>query len=71
MYIYIYIYIYIHMYVYNHTLPLIMKVLHNSCNTVTCGLPDMSTLSPQSSGVHIRQTTCACVTTIKCIDPTH
>ena len=47
-----------------------MKVLHNSCNTVTCALPDMSTLSPQAwgtraSGVHIRQSTCACVTTIK------
>ena len=42
-----------------------MKVLHNSCNTVTCGLPDMSTLSPQALGVHIRQTTCVCVTTIK------
>ena len=23
-----------------------MKVLHNSCKTVTRGLPDMSTLSP-------------------------
>ena len=23
-----------------------MKVLHNSCNTATRGLPDMSTLSP-------------------------
>ena len=41
-----------------------MKVLHNSCNTVTCTLPDMSTLSPQASGVHIRQSTCACVTSI-------
>ena len=28
-----------------------MKVLHNSCNTVTHGLPDMSTLTPQASGV--------------------
>ena len=27
-------------------------------------LPDMYTLSPQSLGVHIRQTTCAHVTTI-------
>ena len=49
-----------------------MKVLRNSCNTVTHDLPDMSTLSPwtcgpQASGVHIRQTTCACVTTIKCM----
>ena len=50
-----------------------MKVLHNSCNTVTCALPDMSTLSPRAcgpwaSGVHIRQITSthACVTTIKC-----
>ena len=44
-----------------------MKVLHNNCNTVTHGLPDMSTLSPRASGVHIRQTThaCTCVTTIK------
>ena len=41
-----------------------MKVLHNSCNIVTCTLPDMSTLSPRASGVHIRQSTCACVTTI-------
>ena len=24
-----------------------MKALHNSCNTVTRGLPDVSTLSPQ------------------------
>ena len=31
------------------------EVLHNSCNTGTRGLPDMSTLSPQASGVHIRQ----------------
>ena len=48
-----------------------MKVLHNSCNTVTRGLPDISTLSPRAcgpraSGVRIRQTTRACVTTIKC-----
>ena len=47
-----------------------MKVLHNSCNTITRALPDMSTLSPQAwgapaSGVHIRQSTRACVTTIK------
>jgi len=44
-------------------------VLHNSCNTGTHGLPDMSTLSPRAcgpraSGVHIRQTTRACVTTV-------
>ena len=46
-----------------------MKVLHNSCNTDTSALPDMSTLSPWASralGVYIRQSTCACVTTIKC-----
>ena len=28
-----------------------MKLLHDSCNTVTCGLPDMSTLSPRALGV--------------------
>ena len=43
--------------------------LFNSCNTGTCGLPDMYTLSPRAcgpraSGVHIRQATSACVTTI-------
>ena len=32
------------------------EVLHNSCNTGTCGLPDMYILSPQASCVHIRQT---------------
>ena len=53
-------------YIYNHTLTLIMKVLHNSCNTVTCGLPDTSTLSPracgpQALGVHIRQTMHLCL----------
>ena len=47
------------------------EVVHNSCNTGARGLPDMYTLSPracgpQASGVHIRQTTRACVTTIKC-----
>ena len=47
-----------------------MKVLPNSCNIVTCTLPDMSTLSPRAcgpwaSGVHVRQSTHACVTTIK------
>ena len=46
-------------------------MLHNSCNTGTRGLPDMSTLSPRAcgpraSGVHIRQTTRACVTTVTC-----
>ena len=43
------------------------EVLHNSCNTGTHGLYDMYTLSPwacgpQASGVHIRQTTHASVT---------
>ena len=28
-----------------------MKVLHNSCNTVTCALPDMSTLSPRPAAL--------------------
>ena len=46
-------------------------MLHNSCNTGSCGLPDMSTLSPRACGPralggHIRQTTRAHVTTIKC-----
>ena len=46
-------------------------MLHNSCNMGTRGLPDMYTLcpracSPRASGVHIRQTTLARVTTIKC-----
>ena len=40
------------------------SVAYNSCNTGTHGLPDMYTLSPRALGVHIRQTTCACVTTI-------
>ena len=44
-----------------------MKVLHNSCNTVTHTLPDISTLSPRALGVHIRQSTHACFTTTKCI----
>ena len=38
-----------------------MKVLHNSCNTVTRALPDMLTLSPRASDVHIRQSTHAYV----------
>ena len=35
--------------------PLILgvKVLHNSCNTVTRALPNMSTLSPQALQVYI------------------
>ena len=41
------------------------KVLtFNSCNTGTRGLPDMYTRSPRADGVHIRQATSACVTTI-------
>ena len=40
------------------------KVLFNSCNTGTSGLPDMYTLSPRASGVHIRQAASACITTI-------
>ena len=40
-------------------------MLHNSSNMGTCGLPDMYTLCPRPSGVHIRQTTRAHVTTIK------
>ena len=41
-------------------------MVHNGCNMCTHGLPDMYTLSPhsQASGIHIRQTTCAHVTTI-------
>ena len=37
---------------------------HNSCSMCTCGLSNMYTLDPQASGVHIRQTTGAHVTTI-------
>ena len=49
-----------------------MEVLHNSCNTITHALPDTSTLNPracgpQASGVHTRQSTRACVTTINYI----
>ena len=32
-----------------------MKVLHNSCNTVTRALPDMSTLSPRAVLVPVLQ----------------
>ena len=38
----------------------------NSCNTGISGLPDMCTQSSRAEGGHIRQTTRACVTTIKC-----
>ena len=46
-------------------------MVHNSCNMCIRGLPDMYTLSPRAcgpraSGVHIRQTTHAHVTTITC-----
>ena len=45
------------------------KVVHNSCNMGTCGLPDIYTLSPQACGpralgVYIRQTTHGHVKTI-------
>ena len=44
-------------------------MVHNSCNMCTHGFPDMYTLSPRAcspraSGVHIRQSTRAHVTTI-------
>ena len=46
-------------------------VLHNSCNTDPCDLPDMYalTLRPAAAGscIHIRQITRAHVTTITCI----
>ena len=47
-------------------------VLHNSCNMGTRRLPDMYTpcpraCGPRASGVHIRQTIRAHVTTIKCV----
>ena len=42
------------------------EVLHNSCNMGTCGLLDIHNLSPSVSGVHIRQTIRAHVTTIIC-----
>ena len=43
------------------------QVVHNSCNMVTRGFPDIYTLSPRACGpralgVYIRQTTCAHVT---------
>ena len=43
-----------------------MEVLHNSCNTDTHNLPDMYAHNPQALDIHIRQITCAHVTTIKC-----
>ena len=40
-----------------------MEVLHISCNKYTRNLPDMYALSPQASGIHIRQIPRAHVTT--------
>ena len=40
------------------------KVLHNSFNMYTGGFPDMYARSPQTLGMHIKQITCAHVTTI-------
>ena len=40
---------------------------HNSYTMCIRGLPDMYTLSPRASGVHIRQTTHAHGITITCI----
>ena len=52
---------------YEQCCTLLMKVLHKFYKTITHGLPHMSShKGPQASGVHIRQTTHACVTTIKC-----
>ena len=48
----------------------LIEALHNSCNTGTRGLSDMSTLSPHASGGHIRQTTRAHVTYKICSYPT-
>ena len=42
------------------------EVLHISCNMGTRDLPNMYALSPRALGIHIRQITCAHVTTIKC-----
>ena len=36
---------------------------YNSCNMGTHGLPNVYTLSPRDSGIHIRQTTRIHVTT--------
>ena len=43
------------------------SMAHISCNMRTRGLPDMYTLGPRPSGVHIRQTIHAHVTTITCM----
>jgi len=42
-----------------------LEVLRNICNMGTHDLPDMHVRSPQALGIHIRQITCAHVTTIK------
>ena len=39
-------------------------MLHISCNIGTRDLPDMYALGPRALGIHIRQITRACVTTI-------
>ena len=41
-------------------------MLHISCDIGTRDLPDMYALSPRALGIHIRQITCAYVTTITC-----
>ena len=43
-----------------------VAMVHNSYTMSTCGLPDMYTLSPWASGVHIRQTTRVHGITITC-----
>ena len=48
-------------------LPEGVAMAHNSYTMSTRGLPDMYTLSPRASGVHIRQTTCVHGIIIKCI----
>jgi len=65
--------IYIGTQVGNHLRGLLFyyRALHSSCNTDTCGLPEMFTLCSQACslralGGHFRQTTSTHVTTIKC-----
>ena len=41
-----------------------LEVIHNTCNMGARDLPDMYVLSPQASGIHIRQIPHAHVTTI-------
>ena len=45
-------------------------MLHITCNMCTRDLPDMYALSPQASGIHIRQIPRVHVTTITYIDYT-